>query len=124
MEISVTSVYNKLEKVLKQAKEPLTCVDLYERTEIRATAESANDVSNRLGYMFRRGLLTRLPAPRTGTKSARFAYTWRKEVDLPKEPVTVDDVKPKRIHGFDVSQEKDGSVTLTTKDLEITVRRR
>lgn len=120
----MTSVYSKLEKLLKQSKDPLTCTDLYDRAEIRAVSESADDISNRLGYMWRRGLLTRLPAPRTGTKSARYAYIWRKEVDLPHKPVAIEDVKPKKIHGFDIRTERDGSVVLSTKELEITVRKK
>lgn len=118
------NVYLKLEHILKRSKNPLTCTDLYDKPEIRAEAKSSDAVSDHLGYMWRRGLVTRIPAPRTGTKSARYAYSWRKEADAPTKPVSVDDVKTKKVRGFDVKKEPDGSVTLATEELVINIRRK
>lgn len=118
------TIYVKLEKLLKQAKQPLTRTDLYDRAEIREMAKSADDVSDRLGYMWRRKLLTRVPAPRTGMKSARWAYSWRKEVDLPVKPVSVEEAKPQRLKGLEYRREPDGAVTIISDKLEITVRRK
>lgn len=120
----MSSIYTEIEKILKRSKNPLTCTDLYDKPEIRKEAESVQQVSDSLGYLWRRGLLARQPAPRTGAKSARYAYSWRSDADKPAKPVTIEDVEPTRIHGFDVRKEPDGSVTLITDKLEITVKRR
>jgi hypothetical protein len=118
------TIYVKLEKLLKQANKPLTCTDLYDRAEIRELVKSADDVSDRLGYMWRRKLLSRVPAPRTGMKSARWAYSWRKEVDTPKKPVTVEDVKPQKLKGLEYRREPDGAITIISDKLEITIRKK
>jgi hypothetical protein len=51
--------------------------------------ERANDrVSDTLGFMWRRGLLTRYPAPRTEKSFARYAYVWdEKDNSKPVEPI-------------------------------------
>ena len=121
------SAYLKLEKVLKRASQPLTCTDLFEKTEINSLEEiaSPDDVSDRLGYMWRRGLLTRQPAPRKGAKSARYAYSWRSDAEQPAVPKTIDDIKIGRVVGqLDIQKKRDGSVVFTTEDFEITVRRK
>lgn len=120
----MASIYTKLENILKRSKHPMTCVDLYDKPEIREVAKDTDMVSDALGYMWRRGLLSRLPAPRTGVKSARFAYTWHPNSDRPTKPVTVNDVKPKRLRGLEVEKLPDGSIKLLSETLEITVRRR
>lgn len=120
----MASVYIKLEKALKQAKQPLTCIDLFDKPEIRSSVKDTDQVSNHLGYMFRRGLLTRVPAPRAGVKTARYAYSWRSDADKPSRPVTVEEVKPKRLGGLDIRKQPDGSIVLSSDKLEITVRRK
>ncbi len=70
------------EQHLRVADRPLTCHDLYDVPEIRAIAPSANRVSDYLGVMFRKGLLSRTQAdsnePEHGR--ARWAYLWRGKV--------------------------------------------
>lgn len=89
--------YVKLGSLLKQ---PLTRSDLYGRADIRAPIKSVDDVSNRL------------------------AYSRREEADLPKKPVTVEDVKPQRLARLKYRREPDGAVTIIDDKLEITVRRK
>lgn len=120
----MASKYLKMESLLKRSKQPLTCADLYEKPEVRALVKSTDEVSDCLGYMWRRGLLVRTTAPRTGEKSARYAYTWRLKDEAPPKLVSVDDFKKKGLRGLDFRKEPDGAITLISDGLEITVRRR
>jgi hypothetical protein len=51
--------------------------------------DRANDrLSDALGFMWRRGLLTRYPAPKTEKSFARYAYVWDEQEDhKPVEPL-------------------------------------
>lgn len=118
----MTSKYLKMEALLKRSKQPLTCADLYEKPEIRALVKSTDEVSDCLGYMWRRGLLTRATAPRTGEKSARYAYSWRSKDEPPARPISIDDIKKKGLDGLDFRQEPDGAITVISDDFEITIR--
>ena len=71
-----------LEQHLRVADRPLTCHDLYDVPEIRAIAPSANRVSDYLGVMFRKGLLsrTRVDTGESEHGRARWAYLWREKV--------------------------------------------
>lgn len=124
----MTSKYLKIEAVLKRAKHPLTCAEVYDRPEIKAVVDSSDETSDCLGYMWRRGLLQRTTAPRTGEKSARYAYSWRSRNETPPKPVAVDELealkKQKGLRGLEFRKEPDGAITLISDDLEITVRRR
>lgn len=65
-----------LEELLKTANRPVTCLDLWDRQEVRDIAESSNRVSDYLGHMWRKGLARRVPAPKSLNSEARYAYTW------------------------------------------------
>lgn len=69
-----------LMKVLDEYDEndPQTCVELFDRPEVREHAESANRVSDYLGGLWRKGLVVRTPAPKTGNHSARWAYSLKR----------------------------------------------
>lgn len=69
-------LYDALETALKKAKEPQTCGNLFERPEISMHAATANRVSDYLGHMWRKGLLTRQPSPRMDRSGARWMYQW------------------------------------------------
>lgn len=67
-----------LEVILKEATEPLDCNDLYDMAAIKEVAPSANRVSDYLGVLFRRGLLSRVPSDRSDPNSrARWKYLWK-----------------------------------------------
>lgn len=100
-------IYQLVEQKLRNASEPLTCVALMDMSDVRqeAVAEyggldrdvrlATNKLSDTLGFMWRKGLLTRYPAPRESTSLARYAYAWsgKREVELaPLAP-------PKRLSG-------------------------
>lgn len=117
---SEKTIYQVLEKRLREAGEPLTCVDLMDMNDVRSEAmkefggrerdirQATNKLSDALGFMWRRGLLTRFPAPKGSQSLARFSYVWDKKEDArPVEPVP----SPKSLHrktGFIVSEYGDG----------------
>ena len=70
-------LFAALEAVLKKAKQPLTCVKLYEDfPNVKKHAASANRVSDYLGGLWRKGKVTRSIAPKDGS-AARWAYSWK-----------------------------------------------
>jgi hypothetical protein len=74
---SAFGIYHVLELLLKDTDQPLTCVDLYDKPDVRKFADTANRVSDYLGHMWRRGFLDRVPAPKTANSQARWAYIWK-----------------------------------------------
>jgi hypothetical protein len=49
---------------------------------------ATNKLSDALGFMWRRGLLTRYPAPRTDLSLARYAYSWAGDTSAePSRPI-------------------------------------
>lgn len=68
-------IYHVLERRLKSSKTPLTCVELYDYEDVRKYADDINRVSDYLGHMYRRGLLSRVHSK--GVGSARWAYSWK-----------------------------------------------
>jgi hypothetical protein len=78
-------IYAVIQKYLEAADEPKTCVDLIDIPEVFrvATEEfgddkriATNKLSDTLGFMWRRGLLTRYPTTGAGAQMARYAYVW------------------------------------------------
>lgn len=111
------TIYQLLEKHLRDADTPMTCVELMEKADVRKQAKLdfgdldvqllTNKVSDALGFMWRRGLLTRFPAPRESHSLARFSYIWDKKEDArPVEPVPSPVISKKT--GFIVSEYGDG----------------
>lgn len=72
MRYSEEGLYRLLEKLLRAAKEPKNCNELFDVAEVREYAASPNRVSDYLGNMWRRGLLRRVPEtdPGRGPRSA------------------------------------------------------
>lgn len=96
---STKEIYTVLENALRESSEALTCVALMDLPEVRAAAVAeygkdirvtTNKVSDALGHMWRRNLLTRFPAADT-TTLARYAYKWinttQKVTPLPPSPL-------------------------------------
>jgi hypothetical protein len=75
---SDAAIYALIERYLKASKTPLTSVDLWDRSDIRKAEKSAEKVSDRLGLLWRRGLVQRWEIRRPDTR-ARFGYTWKDE---------------------------------------------
>lgn len=89
---SEKDIYNVLEKYLRATAYPMTVTMLMDIAEVRDTAtaelssdgdlrETTNKLSDTLGFMWRRGLLTRFPAPKESNSFARFSYIWDQQVD-------------------------------------------
>ena len=77
MRTNEDGLYPALEAVLKTADEPMDCQALFDMPEIRKHAASANRVSDYLGGLWRKGLVMRLPAPKTDNSRARWMYAWK-----------------------------------------------
>jgi hypothetical protein len=72
-----SGLYDVLEKILRKSRNPMTCGDLFDVPEVREFAKSPNRVSDYLGGLWRKGLVSRLPAPKDGSSAARWAYAWK-----------------------------------------------
>ena len=77
MKTNESGLFAALEAALKAASEPLDCQTLYDSSKIREHAASVNRVSDYLGNMWRKGLVVRLPAPKTENSRARWVYEWK-----------------------------------------------
>lgn len=111
-------IYQLVSDHLEKVTEPVTCATLMENPAIRKEAVSeyggptrdvqlaTNKLSDLLGFMWRRGLLTRYPAPRTETSFAKYAYTMAevKEVEAKEIP------PPARLtkHGVIITEHAEG----------------
>lgn len=76
-----TGLYEVLETLLRGADKPMTCVEMFDKQEVKDRAATANRVSDYLGHLWRRGKVTREPAPHIGGDASRWAYSWRKAAD-------------------------------------------
>lgn len=117
---SEKTIYQLLERALREAEGPLTCVELMDMPDIRKEAlqefggrdrdvrQATNKLSDALGFMWRRGLLTRYHAPASSTSLARFSYIWDKKEDArPVEPTPSPKSLRKKV-GFVVNEYGDG----------------
>ena len=87
---SAKEIYQILGEHLRKNDKPVTCADIMDIHAVRkaALAEYGDDVrlatdkvSDALGFMWRRGLLTRYPAPKDSRTLARFSYAWGTKQD-------------------------------------------
>lgn len=72
-----TGLFPTLERILKASTEPMDCHALFEHSEVKQYAASANRVSDYLGGLWRKGLVTRQAAPKTETSRAQWVYAWK-----------------------------------------------
>lgn len=88
-----------LEDLLKEATEPKDCNELFDDERVRQVAQSANRVSDYLGVMFRRGLVSRVPSDRSEANNrARWKYLWKgRPLPAWRKDVEVIDYAPKPI---------------------------
>lgn len=112
-------IYNVLEKHLRAAAYPMTVTMLMDIQEIHDTAiaelttegdvrEATNKLSDTLGFMWRRGLLTRFPAPKESNSFARFSYIWdQQENSRPVQDTPIARANAGKI-GFTITEIDDG----------------
>lgn len=75
-----------LQRKLQEADRPLSCHDLFDMEDVKQIAPSANRVSDYLGVMFRRGLVSRIAHEGGDERGrARWRYLWRARSDLLSE---------------------------------------
>ena len=72
-----SGLFPALEAALKAASEPLDCHALFNLPEVREHAASAARVSDYLGGLWRKGLVTRLPATNVAFSRSRWLYEWK-----------------------------------------------
>ena len=75
--INESGLFAALESALRNADEPLDCVQLFDLPIIREHAKTVNRVSDYLGNLWRKGLVVRLPAPKMTNTKARWLYQWK-----------------------------------------------
>lgn len=110
-----------IKKQLRKAKQPLTCNDIFDNVDVRQMDDvDADDVSNALAALWRRGLLERFAVKKGFGRGPRYSYSLRKNTTLDPQHVTA--TKPMNVEQLEVKQEDDGTVVLRTDRLLITVR--
>ena len=72
-----SSLFPALEAALKAASGPLTSAELYDMAAIKEHAASANRVSDYLGNLWRKGVVTRMAADKSDASRSRWAYEWK-----------------------------------------------
>lgn len=77
MRNSDTGLFPVLEAILKAADGPMDCQTMFDNPEVRKYAASVSRVSDYLGNLWRKGLVVRLPAPKSGDSRARWMYEWK-----------------------------------------------
>lgn len=82
------AIYQVIETALTGSTQAQTCAMLMDRPEVRAAAVAkfgadvqiaTNKLSDLLGFMWRKGILDRFPAP-PSTSMARYAYALRNQI--------------------------------------------
>ena len=72
-----TGLFPALEAALKAASDPLDAQALFDMASVKEHASSANRVSDYLGNLWRKGLVTRVPAAKTDGSRSRWMYEWK-----------------------------------------------
>lgn len=125
---SADQIYDAIETALAKANAMQTCADLMENPEVRAAAidrfgkdiqVTTNKMSDTLGFMWRRGILDRFPAP-PSRSMARFAYALKNKI-AEAEPIRFDQTPKLGKHALGIT-ERDGEVILDFQQFTIIVR--
>jgi hypothetical protein len=77
------NVYRVIEKILRASPEPMTCIQLFDKPEVRKLAPDTAKVSDVLGNLWRREYLVRFAAPpgRLGDQT-KWAYAWKNQSEM------------------------------------------
>jgi hypothetical protein len=114
---SSKEIYAIIEKHLRSATAPMTCVDLMDISEIREEAceefgedirITTNRLSDTLGFMWRRNLLTRYPSSGERGQMARWAYIWTAENITREPPQPAPPPSYKGRQGVNITEREDG----------------
>lgn len=125
---SSAEIYSVVEEAMTGLDKPITCAELMEVPEVRASAVekfgsdiqiATNKLSDLLGFMWRRGVIQRYAADSSSTM-ARFAYLW-KHVEVPLPKVIPSPTPPEMNHALTIT-EKDGEVILDFKQFTICIK--
>lgn len=132
---SMNEIYQVVEKVLKKASEPMTCTALMDEADVRKAAThefgadlqvATNKLSDVLGFMWRRDVLRRHPAPPDSKARARYAYSWNKAVakatEAPATPPLPPATKGKK-PVFTITESTD-AVTIEFEHVTLIVKRK
>ena len=125
---SSRGIYQVLEKHLRVAPYAMTCVNLMDIAEVKNSAietygsdvrAATNRVSDALGFMWRRGLLTRFLAAKDGDSFAKYAYIWDKKENARPAPIPPPVLSKKS--EVAIKEQEDGSVLLEFKKFTILI---
>lgn len=123
-------LFGALEKELKKADEPLDCVALFDKPSIREHATTINRVSDYLGNMWRKGLVLRLPAPRSENTRSRWTYIWKnRPLSSSSKPSLDDAIEVNAVRSLfsrpniEISEEGN-TLVLTLPHVTITIKHR
>jgi hypothetical protein len=117
-----------IESALRNASEPLDCNAIFAMPVVYEVAPSANRVSDYLGILFRRGLVSRVPSDRADGSKSRWKYIWRNK-DIPavrERALKVVDYAPKAIldrPNIYISEEG-GHINIELPQLTITIKKK
>ncbi len=128
---STDAIYPALTTAFENAKQPLTCADLCDIPEVRAAAVNrwgtdmktvSEQVSNVLGFLWRKSRVDRFMAPPLPGSRALWAYASKGrflDYDTP-----VEYKKPERTKNTGDIEiiEKDGEVIISLKTVTIVIR--
>jgi len=122
MRYSEEGLYRLLEKLLRAAKEPKNCNELFDNQEVREYAASPNRVSDYLGNMWRRGLLRRVPETDPG-RGPRWRYIWKDKV--PPELGAIDYLPKSLVDRPNLLISEDGDrIQIDLKEIVIIIQQR
>lgn len=123
------SIYDVVTEELERSTQPQTVSDLMAVPTIYTTAlqrwgndkvRASEKLSDTLGFMWRRGVLDRFPAP-PSRSMARYAYALANRLDATGELKKIE--APSTKHRGDLTViEKDGEVVIELKDFIIVVK--
>ena len=127
---SADELYDAIETALQDINEPQTCASLMDVPNVRSAAlerfgadvqSATNKLSDRLSFMWRRGVLDRFPAPPSRSQ-ARWAYALSGTFENYDTPIKYKkkDV-PLGDHAMRIT-EKDGEVILDFQQFTISIR--
>lgn len=124
------NIYNVVEKALAKQDEPVTCATLMDMPEVKKAAIArfgpdvqiaTNKLSDLLGFMWRRTVLERYPAP-PSRSMARFAYKLAKKEVSTRPPTPISPPTPLfRKQNFEVIQTEEG-VVIDFEKFTLTIR--
>lgn len=121
-------LYHVVERVLRETEQPLTCTDLMVNPDVRKAALkrfgsdvqlATNKLSDMLGFMWRRGILEKYPAP-PSRSMARFAYKLAKPESVETSEPLPPPVPLAAKQQFTIS-EQNGNVIIDFPAFRITV---